>query len=94
MLELRNENLNTGSSIKEKEITVLDNMREIREILMKTSDSLERLNMFLKMTPEKDCCERADTVQDFCSDVAGLRLIALKNLAKVKHIMDIIGLEE
>lgn len=90
----QNENLKATCCVDAKENTVVDNIREIRDILTKTSICLYRLKSFLKATPEEDCCERADTVQDLCSDVAGLRLIALKNLAKVNDIMDLIGLEE
>lgn len=90
----QNESLNTGSCIKPKEITVLDNVRETREILMKTSDCLERLKMFLKVSPEEDCCKRPDTIRDFYNDVVDLRAVASENLAQVRAIMDIIGLEE
>ena len=88
-----NESLNEACCVKPKENTVLDNVRETREILMKTSDCLERLKMFLKVTPEECSCVRNDNISDFYNDVANLKTIALENLAKVRAIIDIIGLE-
>ena len=90
----QNESLNDACCVKTKENTVLDNVRETRDILMKTSDSLERLKMFLKVSPEEDCCKRPNTIPDFYNDVADLRAVAAENLAKVRAIMSIIGLEE
>ena len=90
---LRDESLDNVCCVKPKENTVLDNVRETREILMQTSDSLERLKMFLKVSPEEDCCKRPDTIRDFYNDVADLKTVALENLAQVRAIMDIIGLE-
>ena len=88
-----NESLNEACCVKPKENTVLDNVRETRDILTKTSDYLERLKSFLKVSPEKDSCVRADNIPDFYNDVADLKTVASENLAKVKTIMDIIGLE-
>ena len=88
-----NESLNDACCVKPKEKTVLDNVREIREILMQTSDCLERLKMFLKVSPEEDGCKRPDTIRDFYNDVADLKTVASENLAKVRAIIDIIGLE-
>ena len=90
----QNESLNDACCVKTKENTVLDNVRETRDILMKTSDSLERLKMFLKVFPEEDCCKRPDTIRDFYNDVVDLRAVAAENLAQVRAIMDIIGVEE
>ena len=90
----QNESLNEACCVKPKENTVLDNVRETREILMKTSDCLERLKMFLKVSPEENSCVRPDVIPDFYNDVADLKTVALENLAKVRAIMDIIGLEE
>ena len=89
----QNESLNGACCVKAKEDTVLDNVRETREILMKTSDCLERLKTFLKVTPEECNCVRADAIPDFYNDVADLKTVAFENLAKVRAIMDIIGLE-
>ena len=89
----QNESLNEACCVKSKENTVLDNVRETREILMKTSDCLERLKMFLKVSPEEDCCKCPDTIPDFYNDVADLKTVAAENLALVRVIMDIIGLE-
>ena len=88
-----NESLNEACCVKPKENTVLDNVRETRDILMKTSDCLERLKMFLKVSPEEDGCKRPDNIRDFYNDVVDLRAVAAENLAKVGAIMDIIGLE-
>ena len=88
-----NESLNEACCVKAKANTVLDNVRETRDILTKTSDCLERLKMFLKVSPEEDCCKRPDTIRDFYNDVVDLRAVAAENLAKVGAIMDIIGLE-
>ena len=90
----QNESLNEACCVKSKENTVLDNVREIREILMQTSDCLERLKMFLKISPEENSCVRPDVIPDFYNDVADLKTVAFENLAKVRAIMDIIGLEE
>ena len=90
----QNESLNEACCVKPKENTVLDNVRETRAILMKTSDCLERLKMFLKVSPEENSCVRPDVIPDFYNDVADLKTVALENLAKVRAIMDIIGLEE
>ena len=79
--------------VKPKENTVLDNVRETREILMQTSDCLERLKSFLKATPEEDSSVRPNAIPDFYHDVADLKTVALENLAQVRAIMDIIGLE-
>lgn len=89
-----NESLNGACCVKPKENTVLDNVRETREILTKTSDCLERLKMFLKVTPEEGSCIRPDAIPDFYNDVVDLKAVASENLAKVRAIMDIIGLEE
>ena len=89
----QNESLNEACCVKPKEDTVLDNVRETRDILTKTSGCLERLKSFLKVSPEKDCCKRPDTICDFYNDVADLRAVAAENLAQVRAIMDIIGLE-
>ena len=98
----QNESLNGACCVKAKEDTVLDNVRETRDILMKTSDCLERLKTsdclerlktFLKVTPEECNCVRADAIPDFYNDVADLKTVAFENLAKVRAIMDIIGLE-
>ena len=89
----QNESLNTGSCVKPKELTVLDNVRETREILMKTSSCLSRLKSFLKVSPEGDSGIRPD-IMDFYNDVADLKTVASENLAQVRAIMDIIGLEE
>ena len=88
-----NESLNEACCVKSKENTVLDNVRETREILMKTSDCLERLKIFLKATPEECSCVRNDNISDFYNDVVDLKTVALENLALVRVIMDIIGLE-
>ena len=88
-----NESLNEACCVKPKENTVLDNVRETREILMKTSDCLERLKMFLKLSPEEANVLRTDSIPDFYNDVADLKTVASENLAKVRAIMDIIGLE-
>ena len=88
-----NESLNEACCVKPKENTVLDNVRETREILMQTSDCLERLKSFLKATPEECSCVRTDAIPDFYNDVANLKTVAFENLAKVRAIMDIIGLE-
>ena len=89
----QNESLNEACCVKPKENTVLDNVRETREILMKTSDCLERLKMFLKVTPEEVSGLRTDAIPDFYNGVVDLKTVALENLAKVRAIMDIIGLE-
>ena len=89
----QNESLNEACCVKPKENTVLDNVRETREILMQTSDCLKRLKMFLKVSPEEDSSVRPNTIPDFYNDVADLKTVALENLAKVRSIMDIIGLE-
>ena len=89
----QNESLNNACCVKSKENTVLDNVRETRDILIKTSDCLERLKSFLKASPEGDSCVRPD-VMDFYNDVVDLKTIASENLAQVRVIMDIIGLEE
>lgn len=88
-----NESLNEACCVKPKENTVLDNVRETRDILMKTSDCLERLKMFLKVSPEEGNCVCTDNIPDFYNDVADLKTVASENLAKVRAIMDIIGLE-
>ena len=87
-----NESLNGACCVKAKEDTVLDNVRETREILMQTSDCLSRLKSFLKVSPEGDSCGRSDIV-DFYNDVVDLKTVALENLAQVRAIMSIIGLE-
>ena len=89
----QNESLNEACCVKSKENTVLDNVREIRETLTKTSDCLSRLKSFLKETPEGDSCVRSDIV-DFYNDMVDLKTIASENLAQVRAIMSIIGLEE
>ena len=89
----QNESLNEACCVKSKENTVLDNVRETRDILTKTSDCLERLKIFLKATPEECSCVRTDNTPDFYHDVADLKTVALENLAKVRAIIDIIGLE-
>ena len=89
----QNENLNNACCVKSKENTVLDNVRETRDILTKTSDCLERLKMFLKLSPEEASVLRTDSISDFYNDVADLKTVASENLAKVRAIMDIIGLE-
>lgn len=90
----QNESLNEVCCVKAKENTVLDNVRETRDILTKTSDCLERLKIFLKASPEECSCVRTDNIPDFYNDVADLKTVALENLAKLRAIMDIIGLEE
>ncbi len=89
-----NESLNEACCVKSKENTVTDNVREIRDILTKTSDCLKRLKMFLKVSPEEDSSVRPNAIPDFYNDVADLKTVALENLAKVRAIMSIIGLEE
>ena len=89
-----NESLNKACCVKPKENTVLDNVRETREILMKTSDYLKRLKSFLKATPEEANVLCTDSIPDFYNDVADLKTVASENLAQVRAIMDIIGLEE
>ena len=89
----QNESLNDACCVKTKENTVLDNVRETRDILTKTSDCLERLKMFLKLSPEEASVLRTDSIPDFYNDVADLKTVALENLAKVRVIIDIIGLE-
>ena len=89
----QNENLNDACCVKPKENTVLDNVRETREILMKTSDYLKRLKSFLKATPEEANVFCTDNIPDFYNDVVDLKTVALENLALVRVIMDIIGLE-
>ena len=88
-----NESLNEACGVKPKENTVLDNVRETRDILTKTSDYLKRLKSFLKETPEECSCVRTDNIPDFYNDVADLKKVASENLAQVRVIMDIIGLE-
>ena len=88
-----NESLNGACCVKPKENTVLDNVRETREILMQTSDCLERLKMFLKVSPEENSSVRPNAIPDFYNDVVDLKTVALENLALVRVIMDIIGLE-
>ena len=88
-----NESLNEACCVKPKENTVLDNVRETRDILTKTSDCLERLKIFLKATPEECSCVHTDNIPDFYNDVADLKTVASENLAKVGAIMDIIGLD-
>ena len=87
-----NESLNEACCVKAKENTVLDNVRETRDILTKTYDYLKRLQSFLKVSPEKDSCARHD-IMDFYNDVVDLKTVASENLALVRVIMDIIGLE-
>ena len=89
-----NESLNDACCVKTKENTVLDNVRETRDILMETSDCLERLKMFLKVSPEENSSVRPNAIPDFYNDVADLKTVASENLAQVRAIMDIIGLEE
>ena len=89
----QNESLNEACCIKSKENTVLDNVREIRDILTKTSDYLKRLKSFLKETPEEASDLRTPNIPDFYNDVADLKKVASENLAQVRAIMDIIGLE-
>ena len=91
---LRDESLNNVCCVKTKENTVLDNVRETRDILMETSDCLERLKMFLKVSPEENSSVRPNAIPDFYNDVADLKTVASENLAQVRAIMDIIGLEE
>ena len=88
-----NESLNEACCVKAKENTVLDNVRETRDILTKTSICLSRLKSFLKVSPEKDSCVRPDAM-DFYNDVVDLKTVASENLAQVRAIMSIIGLEE
>ena len=90
----QNESLNNACCVKSKENTVLDNVRETRDILIKTSDCLERLKMFLKLSPEEASVLRTDSTSDFYNDVADRKTVASANLAKVGAIMDIIGMEE
>ena len=90
----QNENLNNACCVKSKENTVLDNVRETRDILTKTSDCLERLKMFLKLSPEEASVLRTDSISDFYNDVVDLKTVASENLAQVRAIMDIIGVEE
>ena len=90
----QNESLNEACCVKSKENTVLDNVRETRDILIKTSDCLERLKMFLKVSPEENSSVRPNAIPDFYNDVADLKTVASENLAKVRAIMSIIGLEE
>ena len=89
-----NESLNGACCVKPKENTVLDNVRETRDILTKTSDYLKRLKSFLKATPEEANVLCTDRIPDFYNDVADLKTVASENLAQVRAIMDIIGLEE
>ena len=89
----QNENLSGACCVKPKENTVLDNVRETRDILTKTSICLSRLKSFLKVSPEEDCCKRSDIV-DFYNDMVDLKTIASENLSQVRVIMSIIGLEE
>ena len=88
-----NESLNGACCAKSKENTVLDNVRETREILTKTSVCLSRLKSFLRVSPEEASVLRTDSISDFYNDVADLKTVASENLAKVRAIMDIIGLE-
>ena len=88
-----NESLNEACCVKPKENTVLDNVRETRDILTKTSSCLSRLKSFLKVSPEGDGCVRSDII-DFYNDMVDLKTIASENLAQVRVIMSIIGLEE
>ena len=87
------ESLNEACCVKSKENTVLDNVRETRDILTKTSGYLEQLKMFLKVSPEEDSSVRPNVIPDFYNDVADLKTVASENLDKVRAIMDIIGLE-
>ena len=89
----QNESLNEACCVKAKEDTVLDNVRETRDILTKTSICLSRLKSFLKMSPEGDSCVRPD-IMDFYNDVVDLKTVASENFAQVRAIMSIIGLEE
>ena len=89
----QNESLNEACCVKSKENTVMDNVREIRDILTKTSDCLERLKMFLKVSPEENSSVHPNTIPDFYNDVVDLKTVALENLSLVRVIMDIIGLE-
>ena len=89
-----NESLNGACCAKSKENTVLDNVRETREILTKTSVCLSRLKSFLRVSPEEASVLRTDSIPDFYNDVADLKAVAAENLAQVRVIMDIIGLEE
>ena len=91
---LRDESLDNVCCVKPKENTVLDNVRETRDILTKTSNCLERLKSFLKATPEEASGLRTDSIPDFYNDVADLKTVASENLAQVRAIMDIIGVEE
>ena len=88
----QNESLNEACCVKAKENTVLDNVRETRDILTNTSVCLSRLKSFLKASPEECSCVRTD-VMDFYNDVVDLKTIASENLTQVRAIMDIIGLE-
>ena len=88
----QNESLNEACCVKSKENTVLDNVRETHDILTKTSICLSRLKSFLKVSPEGDSCVRPDAT-DFYNDVVDLKTVASENLAQVRAIMDIIGLE-
>ena len=88
-----NESLNGACCVKPKENTVLDNVRETRDILTKTSDYLKRLKSFLKATPEEANGFCTHNIPDFYNDVADLKKVASENLAQVRVIMDIIGLE-
>ena len=90
----QNESLNEACCIKSKENTVLDNVRETRDILTKTSICLSRLKSFLKVSPEGDSCARPDNIPDFYNDVVDLKTVASENFAQVRAIMSIIGLEE
>ena len=90
----QNESLNEACCVKSKENTVLDNVREIRDVLTKTSYCLEQLKMFLKVSSEEDNSVHPNAIPDFYNDVADLRAVATENLAKVRAIMSIIGLEE
>ena len=89
----QNESLNNACCVKSKENTVLDNVRETRDILIKTSDCLKGLRMFLKVSPEEASVLRTDSIPDLYNDVAELKTVASENLAKVRAIMDILGLE-
>ena len=90
----QNESLNEACCVKSKKNTVLDNVRETRDILTKTSDYLKRLKSFLKATPEEANGFCTDNIPDFYNDVVDLKTVALENLAHVRAIMSIIGLEE
>ena len=87
------ESLNEACCVKSKENTVLDNVRETRDILTKTYICLSRLKSFLKASPEEVSGLRNDAIPDFYNDVVDLKTVAFENLAKVRAIMDIIGLE-